>query len=188
MRGDGCLEWTSTTELLLPPILGIIIPWAILYYDRDDDDIDDDDNIIPSTQTRRHLQMMLSWIKTLDMDVVNNDGGDDDGDDADWDYDGNDDDNNGDVDDTILRTQTIIARMMTSNTVIILFPEPRPEDRQASNARWCCLPRPGRRLCTEEPRSDTILVAVGLCSGRFQFYLLLCNFNLEGSRTAIQRR
>ena len=64
------------------------------------------------------------------MDVVNNDGGDDD-----YVDDGNDDDNDKDVDDIIPRTQTIIARMMTSNTVIILFPEPRPEDRQASNAR-----------------------------------------------------
>ena len=116
MRGDGCLEWTSTTELLLPPILGIIIPWAILYYDRDDDDIDDDDNIIPSTQTRRHLQMMLSWIKTLDMDVVNNDGGDDD-----YVDDGNDDDNDRDVDDIIPRTQnrrqaSIQRQMMLSST------------------------------------------------------------------------
>ena len=50
----------------------------------------------------------------------------------------------------------IMSMMMTSIMMMTSFPEPRPEDRQASNPRWCCLPRLGRRLCTEEPRFDEL--------------------------------
>ena len=52
----------------------------------------------------------------------------------------------------IARMMTMTMMMMTLMMMIISFPEPRPEDRQASNPRWCCLPRLGRRLCTEESR------------------------------------